>query len=323
MFPYDGSVRESQALPAFFANITRRKKRVKYPRPHVGRDSSTRATYPDFRTVIHYACRYRNDAHRARTSASRKPTARSHPRKAASGDCVARWRTGIHARSAARTAAGRAPGRTDLRSPCACPWPPPPNRFGSPAPSQTCLPLQHAQQLHQSAEVKPAPNFDATATRQCHRQTAAPPTLQRRADTRHLYRNPAVSGCCLALRLPLSITGQRGQAKPVLAAEFNPAQPAAFVLARHLLGFRASPPAPNVSRCESSERRSGGSCAPANSRNGRHRTEGRRASTNPKSFSIVAGTRVATMRPCSGTRSKAKAIPVDEGESAEDGHRKR
>jgi hypothetical protein len=31
----------------------------------------------------------------------------------------------------------------------------------------------------------------------------------------------------------------------VLAAEFNPAQPAVFVLARHLLGFRASPPAPN------------------------------------------------------------------------------
>src|ERR1019366_3403168 len=48
-----------------------------------------------------------------------------------------------------------------------------------------------------------------------------------------------------ALPLPLSITGQRGQAQPVLAAEFNPAHPAAFVLARHLLGFRASPPAPN------------------------------------------------------------------------------
>src|SRR5208337_4453829 len=55
----------------------------------------------------------------------------------------------------------------------------------------------------------------------------------------------AVSGCCLALQLPLAIAGQRSQAQPVLAAEVNPAQPTAFVLARHLLGFGASPPTPN------------------------------------------------------------------------------
>src|ERR1019366_10059516 len=81
--------------------------------------------------------------------------------------------------------------------------------------------------------------------RQCPPQTAAPPTLQRWAGARPLYRNPTVSGCCLALRLPLPIAGQRGQAQPVLAAELSPAQPAAFVLARHLLGFRAAPPALN------------------------------------------------------------------------------
>src|ERR1019366_10818924 len=81
--------------------------------------------------------------------------------------------------------------------------------------------------------------------RQCPPQTAAPPTLQRWAGARPLYRPPAVSGCCLALRLPLAIAGQRGQAQPVFPAEFNSAQPTAFVLARHLLGFRASPPAPN------------------------------------------------------------------------------
>jgi hypothetical protein len=72
-----------------------------------------------------------------------------------------------------------------------------------------------------------------------------PPILPRRACARYLYRNPAVSGFCLALRLPLPIAGQRGQAQPVLAAELNPAQPAAFVLAHNLLGFRAAPPALN------------------------------------------------------------------------------
>ena len=47
------------------------------------------------------------------------------------------------------------------------------------------------------------------------------------------------------MRPPLPIAGQRGQAQPVLAAELKPAQPATLVLARHLLGFRAAPPALN------------------------------------------------------------------------------
>ena len=65
-------------------------------------------------------------------------------------------------------------------------------------------------------------------------------------------------------------------------------------------------------RCICSERRSGVSCAPASSRNGRHRIEDRRASINSRSFSFVDGARAATMRPNSGTRSKTKAIPADE-----------
>src|SRR5271157_6567725 len=107
------------------------------------------------------------------------------------------------------------------------------------------LPLQHAQQLHQSPRVKSASDFDATVARQCHRQTAVPPALQCRAGTGHLYRHPAVRWCCLALRLPLPIAGQSGQAQPVLAAELNTAQPAGFVLARHLRGFRATPTPPD------------------------------------------------------------------------------
>src|ERR1035438_8361434 len=106
------------------------------------------------------------------------------------------------------------------------------------------LPLQHAQQLHQGLGVKPASDLDATAARQCHRQTTAP--QRRRVGVSHLYRQPAPSPYGLALRLPLPIAGQRGQTQPVLPAELNTAQPAAFVLARHLLGFRASPPAPDL-----------------------------------------------------------------------------
>src|SRR5208283_4873675 len=106
------------------------------------------------------------------------------------------------------------------------------------------LPLQHAQQLHQGLGVKPASNLDATAARHCHRQTTAP--QRRRVGGSHLYRQPAPSPYGLALRLPLPIAGQRGQTQPVLPAELNTAQPAAFVLARHLLSFRAGPPAPGL-----------------------------------------------------------------------------
>ena len=48
----------------------------------------------------------------------------------------------------------------------------------------------------------------------------------------------------LALR-PLPIAGQRRQAQPLPSAELNTAQPAGFVLAHHLLGFRTTPPAPD------------------------------------------------------------------------------
>src|ERR1035437_6987367 len=107
------------------------------------------------------------------------------------------------------------------------------------------LPLQHAQQLHQSEAVKSAPDFDATAARQCHRQTAVHPALRRRVGSSHLHRQPAVSGYCLALRLPLPIAGQRGQTQPLPAAELNTAQAAGFVFGHQLLGFRATPSAPN------------------------------------------------------------------------------
>jgi len=69
---------------------------------------------------------------------------------------------------------------------------------------------------------------------------------RRRVGVSHLYRQPAPSPYGLALPLPLPIAGQRGQTQPVLSAELDTAQPAAFVLARHLLGFRAGPPAPDL-----------------------------------------------------------------------------
>jgi len=49
----------------------------------------------------------------------------------------------------------------------------------------------------------------------------------------------------MALRLPLPIAGQSGQAQPVLAAELNTAQPAAFVFGHQLRGFRATPAPPH------------------------------------------------------------------------------
>src|ERR1035437_9564622 len=123
---------------------------------------------------------------------------------------------------------------------------PPPNRSASPAPSRTCSePLQHVQQLRQCGGVKPAPDLDSTAAPQCHRQTAACWALQHRAAGGLLHLHPAVPGRRTALRLPLSIAGQRGQAQPLLPAELNPAQPAGFVFGHQPLGFRATPASPN------------------------------------------------------------------------------
>src|ERR1019366_7384464 len=114
------------------------------------------------------------------------------------------------------------------------------NRSASPAPSRTCSePLQHAQQLRQGVGVKPAPDFNPTAARQGHRQTAA-----RRAAGGLLHLHPAVPGRRVALRPPLPIAGQRGQAQPLLPAELNLAQPAGFIFGYQLPGFRATPPVP-------------------------------------------------------------------------------
>src|ERR1035437_9477457 len=176
----------------------------------------------------------------------RRPTARCHPRTGVSGDSFARWQIGTHARSEDRTAAGRAPDRRGPRTPCACPWPPPPNRSVSPTPSRTrSEPLQHAHQLRQGVGVKPASDFNPTAARQGHRQTAARAALQHRPAGGLLHLHPAVPGCRAALRLPLPIAGQRGQAQPLLPAELNLAQPAGFVFGYQLPGFRTTPAAPH------------------------------------------------------------------------------
>src|ERR1019366_7355249 len=99
------------------------------------------------------------------------------------------------------------------------------------------LSLQHAQQLRQSAGVKPAPDFDSAVARQCHRQTALP----RRAGARHLHRQPTAPGYWTALHVPLPIAGQRGQAQPLLPAELNLTHAAGFVFGHQPLGFRATP----------------------------------------------------------------------------------
>src|SRR5664280_651296 len=44
---------------------------------------------------------------------------------------------------------------------------------------------------------------------------------------------------------PLPISGQRGQAQPLLPAELNLAQPAGFVFGYQLPGFRTTPAAPH------------------------------------------------------------------------------
>src|ERR1019366_6996097 len=56
--------------------------------------------------------------------------------------------------------------------------------------------------------------------------------------------HPAVPGRRVALRPPLPIAGQRGQAQPLLPAELNLAQPAGFIFGYQLPGFRATPPVP-------------------------------------------------------------------------------
>src|ERR1019366_10818053 len=104
-------------------------------------------------------------------------------------------------------------------------------------PQPNMLSLQHAQQLRQSAGVKPAPDFDSAVARQCHRQTALP----RRAGARHLHRQPTAPGYWTALHVPLPIAGQRGQAQPLLPAELNLTHAAGFVFGHQPLGFRATP----------------------------------------------------------------------------------
>jgi len=111
-------------------------------------------------------------------------------------------------------------------------------------PTRACLPLQHAQQLHQSCGSQTRARFRSDAAgRATARPLLAPPSCTGRpADSfTSTQRFPAPGRLASAA----SDSGQRGQAKPLLLAEINPAQPAGFVFGHQLPGFRATPAAPN------------------------------------------------------------------------------